>query len=720
MQPTILRWSITFLFIILYYCLHAQVKTKTYKTALPTALLKGKTKAAKAIDLPLPAEFHRKLLAVKNIDSSRLIPENHFAFPINQQIDLIANAELITDGRTYTYRYTVKAKGALNLSVIFSQFYLPQNAVLTIFTDREITDSITAEQNSEERVWATKVYQGDELYFSLVMLAGEEPPQLVISSINAGYKPYGADFGNIGSAAPCHVNVNCPAGNGWDPEKNSVALIVANGQEACTGALIMNACGQNIPYLLTANHCLAAGNVTSWVFQFQTWSTACNDDIGWIETVQFNGCALRANNAGSDFALLQLNTTPAANSGIHFAGWNRQNNGITSTTVIHHPMGDLMKISRDNGAPVMLFSNNTNVWELQLDIGKVEGGSSGGPYFDQNHRIIGQHFRRPQVNQLPVCDINQLHGGAFASSWTGGGTNATRLSNWLDPRNFGVQTINTTNISAMIQTVSGTLTALNGPTTFCNSATFSTNLPAGTPVRWSVTQPGSTLSCNNCSSVTLTMNSAGSEWITATINPCSVTSQTITKAVRNVNYTTYSNFGVYGPNVFCKNGTGTIGVDQIEYPGLTGFTWALPSGWTKLSGGNGFNTITIRAPNSQLPPTFTLNVTATNVCGGSSTKPHFLAMSNCTSFMLAPNPVNTGTLTVQEIDDITGKVVGQSNIEAIEIMDKMGYVSKRQQFKKGTLSGTVSIAAPFLLNGPHVLRIFDGIEWKTIKFMVNK
>lgn len=70
-----------------------------------------------------------------------------------------------------------------------------------------------------------------------------------------GYKKFGTqfDFGNIGASEGCHVNANCPAGNNWNNEKNSVAMIVANGTVQCTGSLIMNTCNTNTPYFLTAN-----------------------------------------------------------------------------------------------------------------------------------------------------------------------------------------------------------------------------------------------------------------------------------------------------------------------------------------------------------------------------------------------------------------------------------------------------------------------------------
>ena len=47
--------------------------------------------------------------------------------------------------------------------------------------------------------------------------------------------------------------------------------------------------------------------------------------------------------------------------------------------------------------------------------------------------------------------------GRFDRSWTGGGTNTTRLSNWLDPTNTGRTTLDGINYNCNSTTVSGTI-----------------------------------------------------------------------------------------------------------------------------------------------------------------------------------------------------------------------------------------------------------------------
>ena len=73
-------------------------------------------------------------------------------------------------------------------------------------------------------------------------------------------------------------------------------------------------------------------------------------------------------------------------------------------------------------------------WELALDQGGIQGGSSGAPVMkgaDQDRLIIGQHHGRPNSNECAPNAVSRF--GAFHVSWEGGGTNTTRLSNWLAP-----------------------------------------------------------------------------------------------------------------------------------------------------------------------------------------------------------------------------------------------------------------------------------------------
>jgi len=64
------------------------------------------------------------------------------------------------------------------------------------------------------------------------------------------------------------------------------------------------------------------------------------------------------------------------------------------------------------------------------------GGSSGSGLWDQNKRLVGQLHGGSAACGNTLSDYY----GRLSVSWTGGGTNATRLSNWLDPTGTGATT----------------------------------------------------------------------------------------------------------------------------------------------------------------------------------------------------------------------------------------------------------------------------------------
>ena len=66
-------------------------------------------------------------------------------------------AKLIEEKDFTTYALTIHAVGALNMSLEFKDFILSKNSVLSIYTQHELTDSITFNENNQYKVWATRV-----------------------------------------------------------------------------------------------------------------------------------------------------------------------------------------------------------------------------------------------------------------------------------------------------------------------------------------------------------------------------------------------------------------------------------------------------------------------------------------------------------------------------------------------------------------------------------
>jgi lysyl endopeptidase len=400
-----------------------------------------------------------------------------FAEPVSVNINVAKLIQWNEDGEFAFGRFSIGAKGARSLSINFNDFYLPEGTELFVYNEdgSMITGPVTEKENTQKAVWGSAVYKGELLIVEVkTPVATKKDIRLNVNNVAYGY----VEIFGFGNSSACNINVLCAQGNGWEQERNAVALILnENGSVWCTGALVANTCNLNLPYFLTANHCLT-GDVTQWRFIFQYWSATCTPSQDDFTSLLFNGSTLRANSAATDFALLELNNAPAANSGLAYAGWSRNTTGITQTTIIHHPAGDVMKISRDNNAPAAVTVSGKQVWQLGLDEGATNGGSSGSPYFNQDHRIIAQHWATSGSNSNACLDPTK-YGGRFDLSWAGGGSNATRLSNWLDPYSRLLLTTNTTpvaNLTAPAAPATPSITSVKSsgpgePTTYLFTAT---------------------------------------------------------------------------------------------------------------------------------------------------------------------------------------------------------------------------------------------------------
>jgi hypothetical protein len=111
-------------------------------------------------------------------------------------------------------------------------------------------------------------------------------------------------------------------------------------------------------------------------------------------------------------------------------------NDPDSAVAIHHPRGDVKKISLTDSITHSPWLPN-RMWEIRWHTGVMEPASSGAPYYNMDHRIIGQHFG----GNSECSDYNYYtyshkdYAGRFAVSWSGDGTESGRLRDHLDSLN---------------------------------------------------------------------------------------------------------------------------------------------------------------------------------------------------------------------------------------------------------------------------------------------
>ncbi len=391
-------------------------------------------------------------MPVVNLDSLRnedeindKIETKPFRFGYNYYSNLsLYNSGLWTklENGDRIWQLAIRCPDALTINLALNNFYLPKGAKLFIYNSEKSywIGAFTNENNNVEKEMGTDLIPGQEIileYFEPASVSG-------LGSINVwrithGYRSIAPvleqSIRAFGGAGACQINVKCPLGIGWEDQIKSVACIVAGGSEICTGALVNNTANDGTPYFLTANHCTGGGGVTSWVFRFNWESAACPNPGSSPASNSISGCVIRSQSTISDFALLELSAIPPAGYNVYYSGWSRLTTPATSVMGIHHPSGDIKKISEAANpvAATTWGSPTAQVWEIGMwTQGNTEPGSSGSPLFDQNRRVIGQLFGGPSFCGATGTSLKDFY-GRFDVSWTGGGTPATRLSDWLDP-----------------------------------------------------------------------------------------------------------------------------------------------------------------------------------------------------------------------------------------------------------------------------------------------
>lgn len=379
------------------------------------------------------------------------------------------------DDGSRTWKLRVKANGAEALSFLFSKFELYGESKLEI---RNTEGYIVHKPMTQEDVLSHKMQNaalcfGDDLILMLKEPANTQASNILIDRVIYNYRSTGnPNVTKINESDPCEVNVNCsPVGDSWQDEKDGVARIyIVEGNSAgwCTGSLINNTAQDCKPYFLTALHCgvnTSANNMNNWRFYFRYESPNCNNpnSAGSLDDHYITGCLRIADsddgggNSGSDFLLVKLgnnnnensvvNTLKSSSFSGYWNGWKAASSSTQGGAGIHHPAGDIKKISTFNGTTQSTSwgSAGGSHWQMSWSSnanghGVTEGGSSGSPLFNNNGLIVGT-----LTGGSSYC-TNQTSPdlyGKMSYHWTSNGTaNNERLKPWLDPTNSNVTTLN--------------------------------------------------------------------------------------------------------------------------------------------------------------------------------------------------------------------------------------------------------------------------------------
>ena len=361
------------------------------------------------------------------------------------------------------WRIKVESENAQTLNLTFNKYQLKPGAKLFIYNQNNVLGAFTHNNNKDHGYLTTTLIEGEELTIELY-----EPQntigknQLQLERIVNGYRTlqYKNELKAIGSSGNCNNNTICAIGDNWRDQIRSVGILLSQNNYSagfCSGALINNTCNDGTPYFLTANHC-SAGATSVVGFNFESLDCNTNNWAGDNHTI--SGLTLRANNPGSDMALHELSSVPPVSYNVFYAGWDHSTNIPTMQVGIHHPSGDLKKISIDNNAATFGTYSNAQCWRIgNWDDGTTEGGSSGSPLFNQDGNIIGQLY-----GGSASCNSNsEDFYGRFDISWDNGSGPTDELQSWLDPCNTGTEVLFGYDPNAIVLNDDAMLTFNNKP-----------------------------------------------------------------------------------------------------------------------------------------------------------------------------------------------------------------------------------------------------------------
>lgn len=238
---------------------------------------------------------------------------------------------------------------------------------------------------------------------------------------------------------PCVEDASCFSGGAINDAKLAAAYIQwVSGTwiYMCSGGLIADTdTTTQIPYFLTANHCVSKSRTASALeAYFQYWTASCHgacyDPVGVCPRTL--GSDIIHTSRDGDHTLLQLWEDPPAGS--VFLGWN-------STPVAFSHGTHLFRISHPSGMPQAysehVVDSSQNILCSSLPIGEfiysedvvgaTEGGSSGSPVMNMSGQIVGQLYGACG-STLEICDFenNRTVDGAFAFYFDS-------VKQWLDP-----------------------------------------------------------------------------------------------------------------------------------------------------------------------------------------------------------------------------------------------------------------------------------------------
>lgn len=350
--------------------------------------------------------------------------------------------EVLADGARL-WRMRVATPGARHVNLGFSRFELPEGSAMWLYNRSAdyIEGPFTARDASRSGEFWSPIVYGDEIVVEVYVPAGAEGKLDVrLGSVNHGFRAFN-------KAGACNIDVVCPEGDDWRDQINSVGFYTINGFGLCSGQMMANTSGSDRPLFLSADHCnIDAEDAERLVFYWKYQSPVCGQQSGGSLQYNQSGSTLVANEAFSDFLLLELNEAPLPEFDVFYTGWDRSGNVPNGSVAIHHPSTDEKSISFNEQPlgtvgidPVTNFIIDDGISHWVVDnweLGTTEGGSSGSGIWDPDTGLMVGWL----TGGFASCFIiEEDFYGKMSFGWSDAGdSESNQLAPHLDPTGTGV------------------------------------------------------------------------------------------------------------------------------------------------------------------------------------------------------------------------------------------------------------------------------------------
>ncbi len=355
---------------------------------------------AEVIELPsIPLSIKSSIKRVEG----KMLKKQKYAHDFKVEYDILNNGEWnLNEYGENEWGIAFYSNGAKSLGVYFSDFTIPEGARVYVYNENMKRGPFTYSNVNVTGGLPVLPISGNKIYIKYILpYKSKISNNLKIGNIYHDYIGIGdlSKDGRFGLSQSCEININCEEGDDWQTLKHSVIRLEIGGVY-CTGILVNNIEEDGKPYVLTANHCVSDSNQAARVIAvFNYESPTCKVVDGSVDHVMYGnnsiGASLfRAGKDTKDFTLLELTRKPPFAYQPYYAGWSSTENERDSVVCLHHPQGDVKKISIDNDSVFIGTYDsdfkNDGFWNVQRwDLGATEGGSSGSPLFDENKRVFG-------------------------------------------------------------------------------------------------------------------------------------------------------------------------------------------------------------------------------------------------------------------------------------------------------------------------------------------